>query len=606
MNNRNRIVFFALSCFLAVSTPVCRASEDVFSIRGTLPWHNFLSGPSAWNLEDYQDYIDAMAGLGMNFIGFHCYTGGAERYVSYVEPTIRVQYMNVLPCAEFDTSMTSRWGYSPLYTTQFAFNTGKLFPSSVFGAECALRATSQEDRYRRAQQLMRQVMDYAHDKNMKFCLGFEFGIYPPEFFSVLPPGAMMSSPYLPDPLHPANIEILERYIQDIVSAYPGIDYIWFWLQEMYQPGAHFQFSGDFQKEYDRLSPQFDYTQSPMAKFNGVWSVLYIEKARAILQRIAPNVKMVISGWGGGSQLPPLLPGLHKVLPKDIIFSCLNPDQGWKPHDPAMANLEGREAWVIPWLEGDRLLWHPQPRVSLLAEQVSLAASQGIDGVIGIHWRTQDIRDNFAAMARFMKNPVTLDEPDGFSDKEKERVTRQWYEESCREYYGEEAAKIIAPWLTRIDVDQTLGHGAGSEEYFPYMTHFGRLTADVRQRIERFQNDLASFSPLNATQDQLNHIVWLSNTVSFILLLDETGQQLEIADRIKNLDVKGALAPDERESKIQEALNAIDAAPLSDLFTACANRVYSRGELGVLSSLNQKLWVFVQDRKNYLQNALRRP
>ena len=29
-------------------------SEPGFTIRGTLPWHNFLSGPTAWNKDDYQ------------------------------------------------------------------------------------------------------------------------------------------------------------------------------------------------------------------------------------------------------------------------------------------------------------------------------------------------------------------------------------------------------------------------------------------------------------------------------------------------------------------------------------------------------------------------
>ena len=35
-------------------------THSPFRIRGTLPWHNFLSGPTAWNEEDYVRYLDRM------------------------------------------------------------------------------------------------------------------------------------------------------------------------------------------------------------------------------------------------------------------------------------------------------------------------------------------------------------------------------------------------------------------------------------------------------------------------------------------------------------------------------------------------------------------
>jgi len=35
---------------------------------------------------------------------------------------------------------------------------------------------------------------------------------------------------LPDPTHPASIEVLRLTLNDILRAYPGIDGIWLWLQ----------------------------------------------------------------------------------------------------------------------------------------------------------------------------------------------------------------------------------------------------------------------------------------------------------------------------------------------------------------------------------------
>jgi len=98
------------------------------AVRGTLPWHNFLSGPSAWNEDDFRTYLDGLAARKLNFVGFHCYTGGAERYALYVEPIVRNEYRDVVPEATFDTSLTIRWGYRPLAVKDFAFDNGQAVP----------------------------------------------------------------------------------------------------------------------------------------------------------------------------------------------------------------------------------------------------------------------------------------------------------------------------------------------------------------------------------------------------------------------------------------------------------------------------------------------
>ena len=123
----------------AAAEPTTAEKPREFAVRGTLPFHNFLSGPTAWNEEQYRAYSDRLAALKLNLVSFHCYTGGAERYVTYVEPMVRIKYRDVLPDAAFDTSMTARWGYRPLAVKDFAFGTGKLFDlpdgAQAFGAD---------------------------------------------------------------------------------------------------------------------------------------------------------------------------------------------------------------------------------------------------------------------------------------------------------------------------------------------------------------------------------------------------------------------------------------------------------------------------------------
>lgn len=209
--------------------------SSLFKIRGTLPWHNFLSGPTAWDEEDYAKYLDHLQALGLNYVVFHCYTGGAERYAPYVEPIIRIQYRDVLPLGGFDTSLTARWGYRPLALAAFPFGTSKLFPlrggTEAFGAKYAVLARTNVERYEMAQGLMKRVVEMAHARGIQVGMGFEFGIHPPEFASVVPSQSSIRGANLPDPTHPASIEILRSTIDDILRAYPGIDWIWLWLHE---------------------------------------------------------------------------------------------------------------------------------------------------------------------------------------------------------------------------------------------------------------------------------------------------------------------------------------------------------------------------------------
>ena len=47
-------LFIAACCCLASAG----FAAEPFEIRGVLPWHNFLCGPTAWNKADYEAYLD--------------------------------------------------------------------------------------------------------------------------------------------------------------------------------------------------------------------------------------------------------------------------------------------------------------------------------------------------------------------------------------------------------------------------------------------------------------------------------------------------------------------------------------------------------------------
>lgn len=595
----NLLLGFCIAAFLASSV----FADSPFRIRGTLPWHNFLSGPTAWNMEDYKTYLDGLAARNLNFVGFHCYTGGAERYVNYVEPLIRVEYRNVLPLAEFDTSITARWGYWPLTTDRFAYESKRYFKGKVFGADCAIKAKDNADRYRRAQALMREVAEYAHKKGIRVCLGFEFGIYPPEFFSVLPPEAFLRSPWLPDPTHPDNIAILDAYISNILEAYPGIDYIWFWLQEMYNPAEKLALSPTFQTFFDANRHYFDDLNSDFMACNGAWSLAYIQKAYEILHQKAPQVKMAISGWGGSTQLPAFLSGLDRALPKEIIFSCLNPNQGWDPQWEIMGQMPDREVWIIPWLEGDMRLWHPQPRVSLLAEQIALANNQKIQGVIGIHWRTEDIRANLDALGLFTAAPPQLEGIHLMTPEEKTEIATAFYGAWCEKQYGSNAAVKLTPFLVRFDTEQLFAPrrgGVDSPEYYPYEPGWGRLSPELRKAVNEFLSSVTPLRTAETNREWRSNLEYLENTLQGALLLEQAGDSLAPAYTLRRKLLMGTVSNPDKDRLIREALTALNQAPIRELTAVYGKRIRSQGDRGILSSINQKLWGLTQSLRVSLE------
>lgn len=584
-------LFIGLLCCLGM-----RAQEK-FQVRGVLPWHNFLSGPTAWNLEDYRNYLDECRRNGINFIGFHTYTGGGERYATYVEPMIKIQYKQILPQACFDNSLTARWGYLPMRVQDFAFGTGRAFTlpdgAEAFGNTGSVTARTTLEHYERAQQLMRDVLTLAHERGIRMAMGFEFGVLPPEYFSLNEAGDCFYWPgesnMIPNPKSRLAADIHRAALDDILRAYPDIDYIWLWLNEHSFMGADIRKAMQnepFARAYREQEGYFEEAPDSAARFVGVWALEYMKLTAGYLKAKGSQARIILGGWGGGHQLPALLKGLDRALPRDIVFSCLNPDLGKSPQPDFLADIaRNREVWAVPWLEGDHQLWHFQPRVELMREHVKLAARQGLDGVVAIHWRTEEPRFNFRAFARFA------------SDKEAEENVEQLYGRFLEEEFGSEAARLLTPLLARMDREQIHGN-VPSPEFYAYTPEWGMLDeANVRLRRELVAAGEAALE--RTTGEQRNNLERFVAMFRFELLLGEVGRAMQPAFALKKQEAEGGGPV--RPGACEAAYRSLRSAPVQEMFEAYLQRVHSRGELGVLCSLNQRLWREYCELERYLEN-----
>lgn len=121
----------------------------------------------------------------------------------------------------------------------YAFGTDRAFslPESAeaFGSDASVTSSTPREHYEKSQALMRDVLSMAHERGIRMAMGFEFGVIPPEYFSLNVAGDCFYWPgesnMIPNPKSQLAIEIHYAALDNILETYPDIDYVWLWLNE---------------------------------------------------------------------------------------------------------------------------------------------------------------------------------------------------------------------------------------------------------------------------------------------------------------------------------------------------------------------------------------
>jgi hypothetical protein len=171
----------------------------------------------------------------------------------------------------------------------------------------------------------------------------------------------------------------------------------------------------------------------------------------------------------------------------------------------------------------------------------------------------------------------------------------FYRQEATHEYGEAAGKEIAPLLTKMDNEHWWAE-VSSPEFYPYDPSFGRLSADLRKKFQDARIIIRAAVALADTEDHRANVEWLAANIEFALLLDQVSAGLESAYLLEQRAQLGEVIS---ESDLAAARRRLQASPIEELFRTYAARVRSRGELGVLSSLNQKLWGQYRDSEDFL-------
>lgn len=358
-------------------------ASPAFKYRGLLPWDNFSCGMSGYDLADYEELIDRAARMKLNMLQFHFYPGMAF--------------------------FTEEWDGKPVSPSCIGmpvdvFNTKGSVGESVFGDTRLFgpRPYIENIGNPRAQAVavqavMRKVIDYAHARGMKTCVGFEL-MHPvggDGTYTDKPDGGMN---YL-DPVNPKNADLSVQRFRTLTKTYPNSDYYWMWQSEARgvfgrpvgrEPGA-----AEMRAEYTR------WAESPDLAGDVDYAYLF----REVAKRLTPEERSRLAT--GGWNIEHLFPRMNPDFPNDLIFASLNAyhqpsAQGRMPNYRVAA--DGRRAWMIEWWEFDGNQWFPQFRVSWQESMYRQCLEYGVEGVTLLGWKLSAVEHNIRYLADFCWNP----------------------------------------------------------------------------------------------------------------------------------------------------------------------------------------------------------
>ena len=548
--------------------------SPAFATRGLLPWFNFFTGPTVWDLADYKAYIDQMVRMRLNFVGFHAYD--EEPFAGH---HYRGQLKEGTPLV--NTSKPNS-GTTPLSSEHFYAGTGEYFPQDYFGAASSFIEDPAES-VGAAKETLRQAMLYAKGRGMKVCLGFEVR---------------------GDPLEKSNQSGPEIRLKSLLADYPMLDYVWIWEPEGLSLAPSYE-PMDARSEWlsyaNRWAGAFANLKSPKRRNEAVHVAHYAMQLSRVIQALHPDVRLIASGWGGDQwfRYTDFYPGMDRILPPEIIFSALDNVRMTPTVSKAYGELAaGRERWPIIWLEYDGDQWMPQPNLYETAGACRDALAKGCQGLLGVHWRTRAVEESATYYARFAWD-TTLS-------------VEQFCARRAHDLFGSAAGQPLSRPL--IDL-QRLGYrwvgGDGQNEcsLFSWSPGEDAKVAELEHIAHVLRGGVKQPSMLNTM-------------VGFVPMLvpglpwPGDGEEMELTPRQRaNLDDLVAqveyvlaferaareLAPGEgldtfvSEDDSAAALALVERSHLARAMRLYAGRVRNKGELGVLATMNTKAWTDLRER-----------
>ena len=364
-------------------------------------WHNFLSGCTGWNLEDWQLWIDQANKMRYNGIMVHAYGNNPMFSFEYLGEKKQTGYLN-------NTASGRDWGNQHVNDVRRLVG-GEIFDTPVFGAEASF--ASEENKEQEATQLMQQVFEYAEERGTKVIFALDFDTWmanPRNIIEKLPNEAIFelgNGHITPNPDHPEGYKYYRQVLKSLLEMYPQIDQLSVWhrrpgtgggLGSIWMTFPFEKFPEDWKQEYKQKlieNPGIEDNLMASGTFAYGKLIAAIQKAR---DEIKPD--LIVSS---GSWRFEYIPYADAMYPKNVPLLPLD----WEVVFDTPESIEilsnagkNREMYPIIWAHHDdhRYVGRPYTPWDNLNDRLKNTNSLGF-GII--HWTTHPLDLYFTSSAR---------------------------------------------------------------------------------------------------------------------------------------------------------------------------------------------------------------
>lgn len=363
-------------------------------------WHNFLSGCSSWDFEDWKHYIDQSSKMRFNGLMTHFYAN---------DPTFVFSHKGVkkIPGYMPNTQKGRQYGTQQVNDVRRLAG-GDVFEDQVFGSNASKVADDQ--RVAEARGLMQKVHEYASSKFMDVWFGLDIDAQlanPQEIMATLPESSKMkikqksnkyfgtpdSTFYLPIPDSPGGYAYYKSQVTQLFKQFPEIDNIILWTRTSGSPFLTLKYEDfpvNWKLEFNQIAAVNHKIDKDNNSITGRFATAKIYKSvRRILNEMGKNdIKL----WAG-SWRTTWLEQADWFYPKEVGFIPLDYHVDYflvEDKNEILKKISGnRKIIPVVWAHHDdgAFIGSPyKPYVNLHSK----IESTGNSGVGVIHWTTKPL------------------------------------------------------------------------------------------------------------------------------------------------------------------------------------------------------------------------
>jgi len=369
--------------------------------RFVFNWDNFLSGSTAWDLDDWKHYIDQSSKMRFNGLMTHYYADA---------PATAFSHNGVEKKAGFiaNTKKGRQYGTQQVNDVRRLVG-GDVFDGPIFGNQAS--RVPDNERVKAAKDFLREIHKYAKKRYMDVWYGFDVdypAAHPDELVATLPESAKIkitrtvnkysSQPYpvtyLPIPDSPEGYAYYRSQVKQIFKDYPKIDQLVVWTRGVgsstYVSLTYEEFPHRWKKEFDALAASDAKYDKKDKEITGYFATAKVYKTiqKCMKELGKEDVKLWAGSWGQH-----WTKYANWFYPEEISFIALDTHSNFFTNQSVLRGLidvaKERELIPVIWAHHDdrAFVGAPfAPYVNLQSNNDSLNST----GMGIIHWTTKPL------------------------------------------------------------------------------------------------------------------------------------------------------------------------------------------------------------------------